>query len=186
MKSESHVPRHIREAVERWSEKLTKAGRTKEDIDNLFSDADWPTVVLWSRDYSLRSREAGGRRVQRKIRELHNLQTNFALYSFIYKVRDTIAGRLKQLFAITQDRVRIDRPPAGILLRVGRFLLTHDAYTRYIESYVADIHHEYYAALQAGEYWRAQWVVWRGYWRVLAPLRGGLMATLRALLQLWF
>lgn len=95
-------------------------------------------------------------------------------------VRRVLVARLQRLFA-REHQPHLIRPPGGVLLRVGRFLLKQTDFQRYVEPHVADIHHEYFAALAAHERWRAKWIVFRGYMKVLSPLIAGVVSTLKAL-----
>jgi len=58
--------------------------------------------------------------------------------------------------------VRIAKPPGTWLARCARFLLTKEAYRRYVYPVIADMQHEYIQALAAGEPLHARWIAVRG------------------------
>jgi hypothetical protein len=75
-----------------------------------------------------------------------------------------------------------DRAPGAKLHTLARFLLTAEAYRRYVEPHLADIHLEYNNALRDGDIKGANRVVWRGYLEVIKPFAYGLV---RSLFRLW-
>jgi hypothetical protein len=169
------TPKEIRERVENWMDRV-KEPRTPEAF---FRDPDWPVAVQWARQH--RERSTGGRKVQKQIVRLHRLQTAGRSYAMYTVLRRALRARLQRLLGTERGASVIAKAPCGPLLRVGRFLLSHANYQRYVESHVADIHHEYFAALAAGEPRRAKWIVVRGYLSVLSPLWAGFVSTLKAL-----
>jgi hypothetical protein len=62
---------------------------------------------------------------------------------------------------------RIQLAPGVRLARLCRFLLTLAAYKRYVEPVIADMHEEYYAALDAHEYLHAKWIAVRVWFLVI-------------------
>jgi len=74
---------------------------------------------------------------------------------------------------------RIRRPPGTHLARGAAFLLTKEAYRRYVYPVIADLQHEYIEAVVAGEELRARWIAVRGWLQVipgwLVAFAGGLV-----------
>ena len=170
------TPKEIRERVENWMDRVGSTHRTPEAF---FRDPDWPIAVQWAQQH--RERPPGGRLVQKHIVQLHRLQTAGRPYRMYIMLRGALSVRLKRLLGTERGASVIAKAPGGTLLRVGRFLLSHANYQRYIESHVADIHHEYFAALAVGERRHAKWIVVRGHISVLSPLWAGLVSTLKVL-----
>lgn len=73
---------------------------------------------------------------------------------------------------------KIELPPAHMLVVISKWLLNDEAYTRYVEPHVLDMRLEYFKAIAAGRRFQARWILMRGYWHVLAPLRRGLWITI--------
>jgi hypothetical protein len=73
---------------------------------------------------------------------------------------------------------KIELPPAHLLVVISKWLLNDEAYRRYVEPHVLDMRLEYYKAIAAGRRIQARWIVLRGYWDVLTPLRRGLWITI--------
>jgi hypothetical protein len=76
----------------------------------------------------------------------------------------------------------LERAPAARLHAIAKKILTPDLYRRYVEPQVADMWHEYYAAIRAGNESAAKAVVRRGLIESLKPLA---FALFRAALRLW-
>jgi len=62
---------------------------------------------------------------------------------------------------------RIQTPPGARLARCATFLLTKDAYRRYVQPVIADMQFEYCEALAAGATGRARWIAVRGWFLVV-------------------
>jgi len=75
-----------------------------------------------------------------------------------------------------------ERAPGAKLHSLAKFLLTAEAYRRYVEPHLADIYLEYNDALAAGDVKAANRVVWRGYFEVVKPFAYGLV---RSLFRFW-
>jgi hypothetical protein len=75
-----------------------------------------------------------------------------------------------------------ERAPGAKLHSLAKFLLTAEAYRRYVEPHLADIYLEYNNALTAGDVKAANRVVWRGYFEVVKPFAYGLA---RSLFRFW-
>jgi hypothetical protein len=71
-----------------------------------------------------------------------------------------------------------ERAPGAKLHGLAKFLLTAEAYRRYVEPHLADIYLEYNDALAAGDVKAANRVVWRGYFEVVQPFAYGLVRPL--------
>lgn len=161
----SGVPDHMRWAVNRWMDDCKDLVNSRPiNWDALRSHPYWPIVVEWARHFPSSVEEIAG--MQKAI--LHR-DDSWVILKCVY------------MFGSKSEKRRIVMPPAKRLADVGRFLLTKDAYKRYVEPHVADIHHEYFEALKAGQGGRARMIVVLGYLRVLRPLLAGLVATARAL-----
>jgi len=75
-----------------------------------------------------------------------------------------------------------ERAPGAKLHSLAKFLLTAEAYRRYVEPHLADIYLEYNNALATGDIKAANRVVWRGYFEVVKPFAYGLA---RSLFRFW-
>ena len=58
-------------------------------------------------------------------------------------------------------------PPGYKFAAILSFLLTREAYRRFVEPAIADMQHEYIEALAAGRLWQARWIAIRGYLLVI-------------------
>ncbi len=74
------------------------------------------------------------------------------------------------------SRSRVILPPGSGLSSVVRFLLTRDAYRRFVKPVIADMQHEYIEAIAAGETWRARWIVVLGHLHIVPGWLYGLAA----------
>lgn len=105
--------------------------------------------------------------VRRRLNEIrHGLATT------------TDAAREHQAASPVPAPRKIELPPAHLLVVVSKWLLNAEAYGRYVEPHVLDMRLEYFKAIAAGRRVQARWIVVRGYWDVLAPLRRGLWITI--------
>jgi hypothetical protein len=75
-----------------------------------------------------------------------------------------------------------ERAPGAKLHSLAKFLLTAEAYRRYVEPHLADVYLEYNNALAAGDLKAANRVVWRGYFEVVKPFAYGIA---RSLFRFW-
>jgi hypothetical protein len=83
-----------------------------------------------------------------------------------------------------EARVHIERPPAHLLVSITSRILSSSAYRRYVEPHIADVYHEYYVALRAGDLRAAKKVVFWGYIRALSPLIAAIARTVIALFKI--
>lgn len=77
----------------------------------------------------------------------------------------------------------IRMPPLHGLVWVSR-LLGKLPYEVFVQPLLADIYQEYYKAIAEGHEGRAKWIILRGYWDVMGPLRAAVCAALSAWLKL--
>jgi hypothetical protein len=78
-----------------------------------------------------------------------------------------LAVRLRRQRHLGNRSDRLVQPPGMVLLRTAKFMLTRDVLKRYVEPSIADMQHEYFDAVIAGQEWLARWVVLRGYCLVI-------------------
>jgi hypothetical protein len=80
-------------------------------------------------------------------------------------------AREDRLYALYGQRSnaanRIIAPPGHTLISIARFVLTASSYKKYVQPVIADMHHEYFAALAQGDMWHARWISARVWLQVL-------------------
>lgn len=76
----------------------------------------------------------------------------------------------------TQKRPHIALPPGTRLARATAFILTRDAYRKFVVPTIADMQFEYCDSLAAGRLWHARWIAIRGHLLVLPGCAYGLLA----------
>jgi hypothetical protein len=171
------APEEVLQGVRRWMDSLEKSdGIARAHID---AHPDWPSVVRWASEYPDKRHLV--REYQQNILKMRNALA----HSESVSVAAFRVLRLIRLFSPRRPaKIKIARPPGLLMLRVSRFLMRPEAFSRYVVPFVADIQHEYFEAWKSGERWRARWAVLRGYWHILWPLAAGIAATVRALVNL--
>lgn len=157
----------IRHSLQCWLEKSQTVGVSP-------TDPEWPKVLDWA----VRGHPDNDN--QREIRQFI-LEMNALIHR-----RDVVKAGDKSIVLrrVIQTRRRrrvIAAAPASTLMSLGRLLLSKDAYKRYVEAHIADIHFEYFAALKANRAGLARWILVRGYLNVFRPFFAGVVATIRAL-----
>jgi hypothetical protein len=58
-------------------------------------------------------------------------------------------------------------PPGYKLAAIARFLLTREAFKRYVAPTIADMQEEYIEAASRGHKWHARWITLRGHLLVI-------------------
>lgn len=73
----------------------------------------------------------------------------------------TLPGKAKR--PESDHHRRIVLPPGNRLAEIAEFLLTREAYHRYVAPTIADMQKEYIECLAKGDVWRARWIAVRGH-----------------------
>jgi len=76
------------------------------------------------------------------------------------------------------ELVRISRQPGSLLVVIAEFLLTKEAYERYVRPVIADAQYEYAEAIEAGRTTKARWILVRVWFLVVPGWAWGLAARL--------
>jgi hypothetical protein len=75
-------------------------------------------------------------------------------------------------------------PTVQRLASVMRWMLSKEAYLRYVEPHIADIQQEHPQAIAAGRVWHARWIIVRGCCQMLSPFCQALFRTIERLYKL--
>jgi hypothetical protein len=100
------------------------------------------------------------------------------------RLREKMMGNATGAVGGRRSSSTIVTPPGDMLAQVAKFLLTPNAYKKYVEPVIADMQQEYIDAIAARHTWHARYIVLRGHLLVIpgwiyALVVGNLAALLR-------
>jgi hypothetical protein len=78
---------------------------------------------------------------------------------------------------------KIELPPGHQLIEISRRILSEPNYKRYVYPHIADMHSEYFPALQAGDLRKARNIEIAFYFRVLWPIIKAICSSFKTLIE---
>jgi hypothetical protein len=78
---------------------------------------------------------------------------------------------------------RVRRAPGALVLDISEFLFSPKTLRMVVNPIIADMQVEYFAALAAGQRYKAIWICVRGYWSLVKAL--GLFSLVRTVAEVW-
>jgi hypothetical protein len=148
-------------------------------------DRSW-TVVAWA---SLPWIAAAASPVSLR-QQLHMSVLNAAGVSVTLLIVGGIAAAIVRVAHRTlvagAARYRFRGPPGSVLLQTVKWLCSPRTVDRIYAPLIADMQHEYREALWEGRYWKARWIVARGYWGFMKTLSIARIVSLaRSVFEIW-
>lgn len=104
-------------------------------------------------------------------------------YGFVSPAAAAMIDAIPPVTVVSVTSSRIARPPAMLLIRFLRLVLTKIAYQKIIGPYLAQEQHEYYEALLRREYGQARWIIVRMYVLTVTTVVKALISPIIQLLK---
>ena len=114
--------------------------------------------------------------------------------SGLFKVKTSGLFKLKTKAWLTQihalllikDPQRIHRPPGSKMLSLVEFFCSKKTYSKVFEPIIADLHEEYFEALDKRRHWKMRWIRIRYTWAFFSAIGLNIsLSTIKKIVDLW-